>query len=158
MLINPQKTEHRTYCAADCKKKLLRTQKIIHNQWTFDPMSRTVPVFFTFLYVLAMLKPVMPVFEYVINQDYIAEYLCINKDKPEMDCNGKCYLMQKIQKENEEKKQNLPAINLKDYPIGFVNIISCHFKSPEITKIETFDYLNLYNKSFFTPVFHPPNC
>ena len=123
-----------------------------------DPMNRTVPVFFTFLYILAMLKPVMPVFEYVINQDYIAEYLCINKDKPEMDCNGKCYLMQKIQKENDEKKQNLPAINLKDYPIGFVTILTLPFNSTHILKKENFTHSNLYTNLFFTSVYHPPDC
>ena len=105
-----------------------------------------------------MLKPVIPVFEYVINQDYIAEYLCINKDKPEMDCNGKCYLMQKIQQENEEKKQNLPAINLKDYPIGFVNILSLQFHTTLVFKKESFTHPDLYSNSFFASVYHPPNC
>src|SRR5690606_3619645 len=115
-------------------------------------MNRAVPVFFTFLYILAMLKPVMPVFEYVINQDYIAEYLCINKDKPEMDCNGKCYLMQKIQKENDEKKQNLPAINLKDYPIGFVTILTLHFNNTLVVKKENFMHRELHNSLFYTSV------
>ena len=39
---------------------------------------------FIFLYITAMLRPVMPLANYLINQDYIAEFLCINKDLPEL--------------------------------------------------------------------------
>jgi len=40
---------------------------------------------------------------YTLNKDFIAEVLCINKDKPKLNCNGKCYLAQKL-KEAEEKE------------------------------------------------------
>ena len=121
-------------------------------------MKRFLPILFTLLYLLAMLKPVMPVFNYIVNHDYIAEYLCINKDKPMLHCDGKCYLMQKLQQENDEKKQNLPAINLKDYPIGFVQIASYQFTNIQLTLKKDFSYLNLYSKSFHPIVYHPPNC
>ena len=75
-----------------------------------------------------------------------------------MDCNGKCYLMQKIQKENDEKKQNLPPINLKDYPIGFVTILSIQFNNTLILKKESFTHPALYNNLFFASVYHPPDC
>lgn len=38
------------------------------------------------------------------NQNYIIKELCINRDKPEMHCNGKCYLMKKL-KQAQEKEQ-----------------------------------------------------
>lgn len=31
-----------------------------------------------------------------MNRDYIAAYLCENKDRPEMKCGGKCYLMKQM--------------------------------------------------------------
>jgi len=41
-----------------------------------------------------------------LNQKYIARTLCENRDKPEMHCNGKCYLAKKIkQAEEREKKE-----------------------------------------------------
>src|ERR1700761_7006096 len=44
-----------------------------------------------------------------LNQKYIAENLCINKNKPWLHCNGKCYFMKKIkeaqQKESSEEGQ-----------------------------------------------------
>jgi hypothetical protein len=43
---------------------------------------------------------------FAANRDYIASALCENKDKAWMQCNGKCYLMNKIrQAEEKEKKQ-----------------------------------------------------
>ena len=104
-----------------------------------------------------MLKPVMPVFDYVINQDYIAEYLCINKDKPEMDCNGKCYLMEMLEEENQQKKQNLPAIDLREYPIGFVQVLHIPFVTQLSfkTKNNTI-YTRQYSFLFNDSLFHPP--
>lgn len=32
----------------------------------------------------------------MLNYDYISEELCENKDKPELQCEGKCYLKQSL--------------------------------------------------------------
>ncbi len=41
-----------------------------------------------------------------VNQKYISEKLCENRDRPWMHCNGKCFLMKKLkQAEEKEKKQ-----------------------------------------------------
>jgi len=39
-----------------------------------------------------------------INSSYIAKELCVNKNKPELHCNGKCYLINKL-KQAQEKEQ-----------------------------------------------------
>ena len=46
------------------------------------------------------------------NQKYIAEQLCENKSRPEMHCNGKCYLMKKL-KAAEEREKKEDKANLK---------------------------------------------
>lgn len=62
-----------------------------------------------FILVLLMLTNFSRLFIYAgfeLNQNYIASTLCVNRDKPEMNCNGKCYLSKKIkQAEEKEKKQ-----------------------------------------------------
>ncbi len=40
---------------------------------------------------------------YMLNKDYITEAFCVNKDKPELECNGKCH-MKDVMEKNEEKK------------------------------------------------------
>lgn len=104
-----------------------------------------------------MLRPILPLFDYVINQDYIAEFLCVNTDKPELDCNGKCYLVQELEQQNKDKKENLPKIAMEDYPIGFVHFIS--FASPKDTLYISIsiNYSNNYSFMYIANRFHPPN-
>ena len=104
-----------------------------------------------------MLRPVMPVFEYVVNQDYIAEYLCVNKDKPMLNCNGKCYLAKMLQEKQDEKKQNLPSINLEEYPIGFVDILFFDFAERTFKKNRLPEFIPSDPRQFVQSVFHPPN-
>lgn len=119
--------------------------------------TRLVPIAFTLLYLLAMLKPVMPVFDYVINQDYIAEYLCINKDKPDMHCDGKCYLMQMLEEENQQKKQNLPPIDLREYPIGFVQVLQLDEQIETLSiPTQNISYIEQYSYLLNHSLFHPP--
>ncbi|MFI8377902.1 hypothetical protein [Leeuwenhoekiella sp. NPDC079379] len=53
---------------------------------------------------LLIMRPVVPVFDYIFNYDYIADELCVNRDKPELNCNGRCYLMQALADEASKKK------------------------------------------------------
>lgn len=114
-------------------------------------------VFFVLLYVLAMTRPVLPLFEYLIEKDYIAEFLCINKENTELNCNGKCYLMQKINEQNEERKQNLPRIAMEEYPIGFVSFVAFPLPNTNlIEKIVPKDYNNCYHFLFSNRSYRPP--
>ena len=56
---------------------------------------------------------------YRINQDYIAKNLCVNRDKPMMNCNGQCFLAKKLkaaedkeQKSNSERLDKMPEVVL----------------------------------------------
>ena len=62
-----------------------------------------------------MLRPIQPYVEYVLNQDYIAEFLCVNKDKPELKCHGKCHLAKQIEKQNQDPVSAL-SISMENYP------------------------------------------
>ena len=52
-----------------------------------------------------------------LNQSYIAEYLCINKDKPMLHCDGKCYLARKLKEaEEKEKKSEKESVKVSYQP------------------------------------------
>jgi len=104
-----------------------------------------------------MVKPVLPVLEYVLNQDYIAEVLCINRDKPMLNCDGKCYLAKMIKEQQEEEHQDIPSADLREYPIGFVSILSCNFEKVIIATTLISFYQNLKEEQFLSTVYHPPN-
>ena len=118
--------------------------------------QKITPYLFVFLYAMAMLRPITPFVEYVVNKDYIAEFLCVNKDKPALQCNGKCHLYKEVEKQQEETPISL-QIFLKEYPIGFVKILNLNNKK-EITshKEDNHLYSRNYSYLFSETVFHPP--
>ncbi len=56
-------------------------------------------------WVKTMIIPIL-IFDYELRKDYIIQVYCKNKNRPEMQCDGKCYLAEKIAeaKEKEEKQ------------------------------------------------------
>lgn len=48
-----------------------------------------------------LILPALPVIHYLINKDYIAKNLCVNKDKPRSCCKGKCHMVKQLQKTNQ---------------------------------------------------------
>jgi len=105
-----------------------------------------------------MFRPIGPLLEYIVYEDYIAEFLCVNKDNTELNCKGKCYLMKRLSEQEEQKKQNLPKIVLEEYPIGFV--ILYNILGPKInleSSLGIKKYSNLYYFLFSYSNFHPPN-
>ena len=88
-------------------------------------------IFFYLLYLLAMVKPLIPIIEYHANYDYIATVLCENRDKPYLQCNGKCYLEEQINKSNHsdhDHKSTIPQINFDDYPISTLGQFTYNIK------------------------------
>jgi len=107
--------------------------------------------------MVAMLRPVQPYVEYILNQNYIAEFLCINKDKPELQCNGKCHLVKQIEKQQENEPLSSLRISLENYPIGFVTIHTIE-KPLKFTSSNNpcFSYNMLYYFDYFQSTFQPP--
>lgn len=82
-------------------------------------------LFFYMLYMVAMMRPVMPVLEYYANYEYVATVLCENRDKPAMACNGKCYLEKEMKKvsqpishEGHQHDTSVPQIDFSKYPVA----------------------------------------
>ncbi|MCU0442488.1 MAG: hypothetical protein MUE96_08825 [Bacteroidia bacterium] len=96
---------------------------------------------------------------FIIHQDYIEKYLCINRDRPELECKGKCQLKKQLQKEAENERK-LPSSSVKEIIETLV-----FFESHTITaglflnqqpQIKLFAYsFSCINATLDTP-FHPP--
>lgn len=93
--------------------------------------------------------------EYMLNQEYIARVLCVNKAKPEMGCNGQCHLMKQMEKETK-KEQNGSAVKDKyEVVIAVIHLQSA--LQPYLTSVKI---STAYRSGFpidpLTAVFHPP--
>lgn len=72
-----------------------------------------------------------------INQDYITENYCVNKDKPKMHCNGKCHLAKQLEKAEETKQEK------SKFPTEI-------FKFNSVDNFIVQDYQHTYRQLFYT--------
>jgi hypothetical protein len=125
--------------------------------------------FYTFLFVsLILSKIAYSIFwqvNFYLNQKDIAAIECVNKNRPEMHCNGKCYLAKQLKKadaelESQKEKQQGSYSNLKIIEgASFIPNEHIIFELNSIKKNvakHDFIYNNNYNLDFHFPIFHPP--
>ena len=93
-----------------------------------------------------------------INRDYIAKELCVNKDRAELQCKGKCYLMKKLKQAQEKEQQQesqvqkiqlqlqeaIPTLRFtfKRYPVAVTGFHIPHNDGIPVNRL--------------TSIFHPP--
>lgn len=74
-------------------------------------------------YLSSLLAPVAPLAGYWLNREYIAQELCVNRDKPALCCQGACYLTRQItetsrQQQEQHGEHSAPSIELDKLPIS----------------------------------------
>jgi hypothetical protein len=58
------------------------------------------------LYLINPFRVYQPYLNYQVNYQYISTVLCENKEKPKLECNGKCHLTKELKKSAEEESKN----------------------------------------------------
>jgi hypothetical protein len=104
--------------------------------------------------------------DWKLNQKEITEKYCVNKDKPEKECNGCCHYEKQIEKveKAEPKEPNFP------YTLLSKNTVS-EYLEPYFDRLPSYQsysifcfftmngfkpFLFLYKKDLFKNIFHPP--
>ena len=116
---------------------------------------------FTFFIILTIaLRPLMPLVDYAVNYDFITKNLCENKSKPQLLCNGKCYLKKEIAKTSTDQSKNDSRINISALGDTFIINETFVFSSKDFNQIENpkinSEFSATYNFSLFSKIFHPP--
>ena len=120
-------------------------------------MKQIIAIGFVLLYLIGMLRPMAPVIEYLSNQDYIAEFLCLEKDEPITVCKGQCYLVNKIAQENPQPEQSpIPKIDYSQYPVSPIITSSFKLLKPEIAANRHTLLSDLYSFLDTKSLFKPP--
>lgn len=112
------------------------------------------------LSLFLFLKPVIPFLEYAAFYDYIKNELCVNKDKPELQCNGKCHLKKKLTKasNSENGHEKNQSFSIEHSIVYFQNTqidYMLFFPKEQQLKINSL-YNHIYNYHYTNSVFHPP--
>ncbi|HEX9513564.1 MAG TPA: hypothetical protein VF939_23900 [Puia sp.] len=123
-------------------------------------MLKQIPVILLFIGFLGQTFSKNLIFlNYQLNKDYIAANLCENRDKPQMKCEGRCYLCKRLK--NEEKKdQENPERRAENkfesipFQLGF----ALTHPASRIIIVNYPRFQEAIYNSFMLSFFHPPQC
>jgi hypothetical protein len=110
--------------------------------------------------VLPLLIKVGVVANYIFQYERYATELCVNQDKPELECNGKCQMMNELNKveQDNETSPELPVL-AKILELGFFTNQGFTFNLSFLS-VTYSSWFNLTNEFVLTGVpteiFQPP--
>jgi len=150
-------------------KKGIPDNNHIFKQINSLPLASVKYVYTIALVSILMSKTIYSIFwqvNFVVHQKEITELECINKDRPEMNCNGKCYLAKQLQKADleldQKKEENSKRLShfksLEGNDIFFFDSLTFEsylFKNEEEHDVE-FSYVDSYYFEFQFTKFNPP--
>ncbi len=96
---------------------------------------------------------------YYANKEYIAAVLCVNQDKPELDCEGKCYLKKQLQKADTPADTNTSGLTLKLETSPFTSPViawEATAFAPRESITHTTSSEEAYSHDHHLSCFHPP--
>jgi hypothetical protein len=117
---------------------------------------------------ILMSKTIYSVFwqvNFVVHQKEITELECINKDRPQMNCNGNCYLSKQLQKADLELDQKKEENSKRLSQIKSINDGDLFFAMSSLFSIELIlndeyillkEYINQYSFDFISEYLRPP--
>lgn len=122
-------------------------------------MKKVIAISISFLILLTSVKDVATYGYFYLNQEYITDLFCINKDKPEILCSGKCYLKASLAENQEEKEEKSSRTQQEERPIYLLPIVIQRLNFENDIHIER--VTNAYQSTFYSfqhleDIFHPP--
>ena len=121
-------------------------------------ISYLISLVLSTLIILSSVRVTLTYVYYELDPVGFIENLCENKDKPELECNGKCQLKKVAEHETENPKEPLKYISLKEITFFVVEkskLILYTF--PQAKKIYS-DHKNLYAYKGIYLIDHPPKA
>lgn len=126
---------------------------------TFIFLKKLIAILLLHAFLLQLCNKVGILTWFKINQKEITELFCINKSKPELACDGKCYLKYKLQKatDSETSNSSVPNPIMKQVQEEFlVSQILIYGNILNTQKVYFHTHKNLYFHQVSFSNFHPP--
>ncbi len=115
----------------------------------------------TLISVKTILVPVVYL-DFELRKDYIIQNLCENRFKPQLNCNGACYLAKKLHKiaednaTKETKEQSQSMKKIMEEVFETTPLFSCDWKMIESTPKSIYSFQLAHTQSIPSSVFRPP--
>ncbi|MFZ1704760.1 MAG: hypothetical protein WAT79_10475 [Saprospiraceae bacterium] len=110
--------------------------------------------------MLSSFSKVVSVVQWKWNQEFIAQNLCINKEKPILKCKGKCHLMKMMEdtEPNEDSQSPPQKLGFDIYPFDLLsyslNLHKVNLLSQEKNLISYIDHK--YSANYSIKLVKPP--
>ncbi|TPN85218.1 hypothetical protein [Aquimarina algicola] len=120
-------------------------------------------IFSIILFLSFAVRPVIEistVMYYQLNINTIVEKYCVNKERPRLKCNGKCYLMSQMKANTQPSKKNSNTIVITEafIPLFFQdNAITIENNSLiKLAQVHNWKIKYFYLNSISKDIDHPP--
>ncbi|MCC9063716.1 hypothetical protein [Flavobacterium piscisymbiosum] len=94
-----------------------------------------------------------------MNKEYIVANLCENRKKPEMHCNGKCFLEKKLKQADDNEKKHGEKDDLKNMELYLLQFFEVSLTPPftgELIPKPASQNNPIYAKNCIGSIFRPP--
>lgn len=95
---------------------------------------------------------------YALEIESFIETLCENTDKPEMQCNGKCFLTKVTASDSSENQPEAITINWDQLIFCELDVVVTSYILIELDRGNAIIYKQFLQSSFINVIFHPPRC
>jgi hypothetical protein len=125
--------------------------------------KKTIAGFLLFAIALKMLLAPAIFLDFELRKDFIIKNYCVNKYRPALNCDGKCYLAKQIkntQQEDERQATNRFVFEFFGLEIlfnnsSYKNIFSTLIQKSLSTENNFYNYSNYFHTRYGS-IFHPP--
>lgn len=80
-------------------------------------MRRSVTIFLGIIYLLVMMRPILPRLLFSMNRAYIESSLCMQRDNKANTCKGACMMRKNLQQE-QQGSQQLPTLLIEEVELS----------------------------------------
>ncbi|MEZ4932547.1 MAG: hypothetical protein R2788_10565 [Saprospiraceae bacterium] len=125
----------------------------------FCRMMKLVAILMSSMILLTSLRDLVTNVYFHLNQNFIAQNQCINRDRPEANCHGKCFLKNSLSENHENEENKAPITQKEERPIYIIPSFKSAFNSniSILHDQRSIAFLTpIYAFEYHDDVFHPP--
>ena len=118
-------------------------------------MYKVFSIILTSIFLFVVSQQAIVIMNFKLNQKAITEQFCINKAKPELQCNGKCHLTKELQ--DTEHTNSEKIMNTKKFDLVYYQDSEFKISNFIITQIKVkLIYLEFQHSEPYLEVLKPP--
>jgi hypothetical protein len=121
--------------------------------------TRIYSIVFLVSLLTGLVQPVLPMLEYYSFKERIIDLFCVNKDVPEMECDGFCYLKGQIEvQQQQDARTPASLLNLDDLPLLNIPVTAAPLRLFPDRHSERTALPLAFQSRMAGGIFHPPQA